>query len=458
MNLQPALPHAPTVRELTTAYARGEQDPVQVTERALMRAEAGDPALFTALCPDRARREAAASAARWRAGAPLGPLDGVPTVWKDLFDLRGMVTTAASDWLRNAAPAAQDAATVGALARAGVVSLGKVNLSEFAFSGLGLNPHFGTPLHPLAGDTPRAPGGSSSGSASAVCAGLVPFAMGTDTGGSLRIPAAFQGLVGYQPSAGRHDKTGIYPLSHTLDVPGPMGREVMDCIWVDQAMRGLQAHDLVPLPLQQIDVVVPDNLVWDDAALGTHIGLSAAIARLQNAGVRVSWQSMPTLDAARRSQAECGSLVAAEAYAWHRERVDGPQPERFDPRVLQRLLRGKAMSAAQLVDLMQRRQALQAELRETLGHRLLLWPTVVHEAPELAPLKNDDLWFDQMNQRTLRNTMLANFLGLCGMSLPAAHGDAGLPLALSLHAPGQHDETLLRAALTLAPLLAVAGR
>lgn len=443
-----------TVRALARAYARGELDPLTATEQALARAQAGDPALFTALCPQRAMLEAAASTRRWRAGSPRGPLDGVPTVWKDLFDLRGMVTTAASAWLRDAPPADEDAATVAALARAGVVSLGKVNLSEFAFSGLGLNPHFGTPVHPLAGATTRAPGGSSSGSASAVCAGLVAVAMGTDTGGSLRIPAAFQGLVGYQPSAGRHDKRGIYPLSPTLDVPGPIGREVMDCVWIDQAMRGLRPHDVAPLPAQQLHLVVPENLVWDDAAPGVRARLTAAIARLHGAGIRVRWESVPTLDAALAVQAQHGALVSAEAYAWHREQVDGPHAGRFDPRVLQRLLRGKAMSPADLVALKRRRAALQMELHEALGGRLLLWPTVVHEAPELAPLQQDDAWFDQMNQRTLRNTMLANFLGLCGVSLPAGVGEAALPLGLSLHARGQCDDTLLRAALTLAPLLA----
>lgn len=451
------LPAAFTVRELTAAYTCGEFDPVEVVEHALERARAGDPALFTALCPERARREAVASAERWRAGMPLGPLDGVPTVWKDLFDLSGVPTTAASSFLRDAPPALHDATTVAALTRAGVVNVGKVNLSEFAFSGLGLNPHFGTPAHPLAGSTPRAPGGSSSGTACAVRAGVVPFAMGTDTGGSLRIPAAFQGLVGYQPSTGRHDKAGIYPLSRTLDVPGPMGREVMDCVWVDQAMRGVQPHVLAPLPPRTLDLIVPEDLVWDEASPVTQANLRAAIGRLRDAGVRVSWESVPSLEAARRAQAECGSLVAAEAYAWHRERVDGPQAERFDPRVLRRLLRGKAMSAAQLVELLQRRQELTRQLCESLGHRLLLWPTVVHEAPALAPLQRDDAWFDQMNQLTLRNTMLGNFLGLCGVSLPAGEGEAGLPLALSLHAPGQQDERLLRTALSLEPLLADAA-
>ena len=441
-----------SIRQLSAAYAAGALDPVGVTESVLARARAGDPALFISWSEDRALTEAQASALRWKAGMPLGPLDGVPTVWKDLFDMAGSVTTAASAWLADAPPATADAEAVTALRRAGVVSIGKVNLSEFAFSGLGLNPHFGTPQLPGVAGPARAPGGSSSGTACAVAAGLVPFGMGTDTGGSLRIPAAFQGLVGYQPSVGRHDKRGVFPLSQTLDVPGPIGVEVMDCIFVDQALRGATPRELDALPPERLQVVVPDNVVWDDCEPATQRAVMDAIHNLESAGVAVQRCVVPELTQALQAQAELGSLVGAEAYALHRERVQ-QDSGRFDPRVLTRLRRGQAMLAADLVLLQNRRAALQQDLARWLGERLLLWPTVVHEAPELAPLQADATWFDQCNQRTLRNTMLANFLGLCGVSLPAGHGRDGLPVALSLHALGHHDHALLRAALAVAPVL-----
>ena len=441
-----------SIRQLSAAYAAGALDPVGVTMSVLARARSGDPALFTSFCDDRALVEAHASALRWKAGMPLGPLDGVPTVWKDLYDIAGSVTTAASAWFADAPPATVDAEAVTALRRAGVVSIGKVNLSEFAFSGLGLNPHFGTPRLPGVRGPARAPGGSSSGTACAVAAGMVPFGMGTDTGGSLRIPAAFQGLVGYQPSVGRHDKRGVFPLSQTLDVPGPIGVEVMDCIFVDQAMRGATPREIEALPVERLQVVVPDNVVWEDCEPATQHALLHAIAALEDAGVAVQRCAVPELTQALQAQTEWGSLVGAEAYALHRERMQ-QDPGRVDPRVLTRLQRGQAMSAADLVLLQSRRAALQQALARSMGERLLLWPTVVHVAPELAPLQTDAAWFDQCNQRTLRNTMLANFLGLCGISLPAGNGRDGLPVALSLHALGHHDHVLLRAALTVAPLL-----
>lgn len=441
-----------SMRKLTAAYAVGAMDPVTVTEAVIARARAADPALFISMCEDRALIEAKASALRWKAGMPLGPLDGVPTVWKDLFDIAGSATTAASAWLKDAEPAFVDAECVSALRRAGVVSIGKVNLSEFAFSGLGLNPYFGTPVLPGVPGPVRAPGGSSSGTACAVTAGLVPFAMGTDTGGSLRIPAAFQGLVGYQPSVGRHDKRGVFPLSKTLDVPGPIGTEVTDCIFVDQALRGVTPYELKALPAARLQVVVPDNVVWEACEDATRKTLLETITFLEAAGVSVVRCDVHELTLALQAQAELGSLVGAEAFALHRQRVL-QDPGRFDPRVLTRLQRGQAMLAGDLVVLQNRRAMLQETLRQWLGERLLMWPTVVHVAPEIAPLEADAQWFDECNQRTLRNTMLANFLGLCGVSLPAGVGRDGLPVALSLHALADHDELLLRAAMTVESLL-----
>ena len=218
-----------TLRELHAAYREARLDPVAVAQHCLALAGAAEAGLFTCLLEARALAEAHASRARWHAGQPLGPLDGVPVVWKDLFDVAGTPTTAASALRRNAPPAGQDAATVSALAAAGAVSIGKTGLTEFAYSGLGLNPHFGTPRNRRSTDAHRSPGGSSSGSAVAVDAGMALIGMGTDTGGSVRIPAAFNGLVGFKPSIGRLDSTGVFPLSATLDVIGPMAKTVQDC-------------------------------------------------------------------------------------------------------------------------------------------------------------------------------------------------------------------------------------
>lgn len=197
---------------LASAFAERRSDPVQVLEHALEQAARSEH-VFISLCSARARREAEAAAARWRDGQPLSLFDGVPLAWKDLFDVAGSVTTAAAEVRRDAPPALLDAHCVGRLSRAGMVSVGKTNLSEFAYSGLGLNPHFGTPINPHSDAQPRIPGGSSAGSAVAVATGIVPIAMGTDTAGSIRIPAAFNGLVGFRSSSRRYSRDGVFPLA-----------------------------------------------------------------------------------------------------------------------------------------------------------------------------------------------------------------------------------------------------
>ena len=208
-----------TALALGRRLASGELDAVALAEESLARARAAGPA-FIAVTEERALREARASAARLRAGAPLGPLDGVPVAWKDLIDVAGVPTTAASALRRDAPPARADAPVVTRLAAAGMVCVGKTNLSELAYSGLGLNPHFGTPPNPYG--AARIPGGSSSGSAVAVALGVVSCAIGTDTSGSIRVPAAFCGLVGFKPSAARVDRAAIQPLAPSLDSVGPL--------------------------------------------------------------------------------------------------------------------------------------------------------------------------------------------------------------------------------------------
>src|SRR5215207_4203818 len=232
-----------------------DADPTALVEESLERAGALASA-FTALTAARARREAAASAARLRAGAPNGPLDGVPVAWKDLIDVAGVPTTAASALRRDAPPATADAPVVARLTAAGMVCIGKTNLSELAYSGLGLNPHFGTPPNPRAGGAPLAPGGSSSGSAVAVAAGVVPCAIGTDTSGSIRVPAAFCGIAGFKPTSTRIDRTGVLALAPSMDSVGPLAHTVADLIVLDAALRGAVPAvqpEQPPLPL-----VVPE--------------------------------------------------------------------------------------------------------------------------------------------------------------------------------------------------------
>ncbi len=260
----PQLPFEADALAMADAFASGSSDPVKALEETLARVAAVDD-VFISLCSARAFREAHSSAARWKAGQPASKLDGVPVAWKDMFDVAGSPTTAGAAVRRDITPALLDANVVGLLAKAGMVSVGKTNLSEFAYSGLGLNPHFGTPHNPVGLDQPRIPGGSSSGSAVAVAAGIVPIAMGTDTAGSIRIPAAFNGLVGVRSSCRRYSREGVFPLAHTLDSVGPLTRSVRDALAIDDILCGrTKSTSLIPHSLAGRRFWV-DQAVLDDA-------------------------------------------------------------------------------------------------------------------------------------------------------------------------------------------------
>lgn len=438
-----------SIRALHEAYREGRLRPPAVAAQAVERARKSEPGLFTCVLAERALAEAEVSAGRWQRGEPLGPLDGVPVAWKDLFDIQGVPTTAGSALRRHAITPNEDCTAVHTLTQCGAVNIGKVGLSEFAYSGLGLNPHYGTPLNPLSRDGPRAPGGSSSGSAVAVSAGIVPFGMGTDTGGSVRIPAAFNGLVGYRPSSGRLDQRGVFPLSRTLDVIGPIAHTVEDCAWVDAALRGKVPSDIVAVEPQALHFIVPTNLVFDDAEPETLEQFSHLLLRLRQAGAHVEHRLIPALDEVQRLGEHHGTITAAEAYRWHQAIVDGPDAQRIDRRVLVRLQRGRSMSALDLLVLQDARARLIADCSEMLADAWLLMPTVVHVAPLVAPLEADDELFHRVNLRTVRNTALGNFLDLCGISVPMGRGRAGMPLgALISGAPGR-DDALFRVAAML---------
>ncbi|MET0746878.1 MAG: amidase, partial [Rhizobium sp.] len=382
--------------------------------------------------------------ARIRAGRSLGMLDGIPLAWKDLFGIKGLPTTAGSVVLKEADTEWQDADVVAALAAAGMVSVGRVNMSEFAFSGLGINPHYGTPRNPASTDVPRLPGGSSSGSAVAVAAGLVPVAIGTDTGGSIRIPAAFNGIVGYKATRGRYAMKGVFPLAKSLDSLGPLCRTVQDAVWIDAAMRGLTAPEVRRGTIDKLTLVVPETIVFDGAEDGVVIAFESALARLVKAGAAVRRQAFPIFaeifDLARRH----GPLVTAEAFAIHRHRLAGPDAGRMDPRVVARARLGADITATAYIDLLDARQRLIATMAASLGPReILAFPTLPHVAPPIAPLLADDALFFETNGRTLRNTLIGNFLDGCGISLPCGTGDAGMPVGLLLSGmPGADDHLL----------------
>ncbi len=422
----------------------GETDAVEVAEFFLDRIEQerANP-VFIAVTAARARTEAEASVKRHKAGRPLGPLDGVPIAWKDLFDMAGRRTTAGSALLRDSAPKERDAPCVAHVAAAGMVALGKVNLTEFAFSGLGLNPHFGTPTNPHDRVTARVPGGSSSGSGVAVALGLAPCAIGSDTGGSVRIPAAYNGVVGFKTSELRIDKRDVFPLADSYDTVGPLARSVEDCVLLDLALRGAVTSEVRAADLTSLRILVPETVALDDLEDAVGANFEAALAKVSAAGAKIDRRPLPLLGEVQEVTARHGSLTAAEAYDVHQLRVEGSEVERIDRRVVARIMGGKAMSALDILRISAARKRLAAALARELDGALLAMPSIPHTAPEIAPLEADDELFHQVNLKTLRNTMIGNFLSVCGLTIPSGTNAGGLPTGIMFSAPGGDDERLL---------------
>ncbi|UFH51049.1 amidase [Pseudomonas sp. KNUC1026] len=436
---------------LAQAFAEAQADPASTLEKALTRA-LGASAVFISTTAERARREARAASERWAAGQPLSPLDGVPIAWKDLFDMVGTPTTAGAEVRRECAPAQHDAALVNILSRAGLVNLGKTNLSELAYSGLGLNPHFGTPTLPSGGQPLRVPGGSSSGSAIAVAAGIVPLAMGTDTAGSIRVPAAFNGLVGYRASRQRYAMDGVFPLARSLDTLGPLAHSVRDVVALDQLLTGTRAS--LPLPLSGLRLRV-DTAVLLDTRVEPAVrdNLMAALERLRAAGVLIEQRPVAALQACLDLIEKHGWLGSAEAFALHQPLLDSLDAERLDPRVRKRLETARQLPASTQLMLSQAAEQLREQLRDELNGALLVTPTVGHVAPLLEPLLEDDALFARTNLATLRLTMPGSLLDMPGVALPSGTDNQGLPTSLLLAAPSGEDTHLLRAALAIEPLV-----
>ena len=438
--------------EVARAFARGEASPIALTEFLLERINKQTSPVFLTVTAERARREAEAAETRIRAGNTLSPLDGVPIAWKDLTDIEGEVTTAASDIYRNAPPATEDAPIVVNAAAAGMVSLGKVNLTEFAYSGLGLNPHFGTPHNPHS-EVPRSPGGSSSGSGVSVAGGMAPIAMGTDTGGSVRIPAAFNGVVGYKSSEKRIDKSGVFGLSDTLDTVGPLARSVEDCVLTDAIFRGAIGSNVRRQPLDKLKIFVPQSVVFDGIEDAVAANFELSLERLAMAGATIRRDACPAFQRAAELAGEIGTITAAEAYASHRALMDGDDINRIDARVVARIELGRKMIAGDYIRLFEERHALQAALSEQLDGWLMALPTAPHVAPEIAPLEADVDLFHATNLKTLRNTAIGNYLNLPGVAIPSGVDDAGMPTSFLLAAEADDDDRLLGHALTAEPVI-----
>jgi aspartyl-tRNA(Asn)/glutamyl-tRNA(Gln) amidotransferase subunit A len=395
---------------------------------------------------DAARAAANAADARKARGASLGPFDGTIVSIKDLFDVAGEPTRAGSKILaEEAAPAKADATIVQRLRAAGAIIVAKTNMTEFAFSGIGANPHFGTPGNPR--DRTRVPGGSSAGAPVAVADGMCEIAIGTDTGGSVRIPAALCGLVGFKPSRQRVPTDGAFPLSTTLDSVGPIGRTVADCAVADAVMAGEDIVPLDPLAVAGLRFGVAEGLPLDRLEDAVASAFVAAIARLDRAGVHISHETLPQFDDMAAVNAK-GGIPPFEACAIHRDRIDRRASD-FDPNVRFRIERGCMVSQADYDAMVRERVLLVRAMDARLASLdALIMPTTAIVAPTIAEVADTKV-FAARNAAVLRNPSIVNFFDLCAITLPLP---APIPVGLMLVARNGHDHRLLRIAAATAQL------
>ncbi len=381
------------------------------------------------------------------------PLAGLPVSVKDLFDVAGQVTRAGSLVLEGSPPAPSDCPAVRRIRAAGGLIAGRTNMTEFAFSGVGINPHYGTPINPTDPSVARIAGGSSSGAAVSVATGAAVAGLGSDTGGSLRIPAALCGLVGFKSTARQVPTEGAVPLSTTLDTVGAITRSVRDAIALHEILAERSVRP-VARPLRGARLAVARTWMLDDLDAPVAAAFEKTLALLSSAGVKL--QEIDLSEIADLGQINAaGGFSAAESYAWHRELL-AQSGGRYDPRVAKRILRGAQMSAADYVDLVgARRRWIERIESQIGGFDAVLSPTVPLVAPAIAPLEHDEDLFFRTNALLLRNTSVVNMLDGCAISVPC-HDPGQLPVGLMLWHGALRDDGVLALALQLESLQATA--
>jgi aspartyl-tRNA(Asn)/glutamyl-tRNA(Gln) amidotransferase subunit A len=403
------------------------------------------PALHTASAIDEQRRT----------GVPQGSLLGLPISVKDLFDVDGDPTPAGSILLADAPPAQKDAAVVARLRSAGAVLVGRTNMTEFAFSGLGINPHYGTPRNPYDRPHGRIPGGSSSGAAISVSDGMAAAAIGTDTGGSLRIPAALCGLTAFKPTARRVPVLGVLPLSHSLDSVGSIAPTVACCSRIYAVLAGDTPLPLIPCEMAKLRLGILQGYVLEELDADVARRFEEAVSLVANAGAQLKEIHFSALDEIPGCYAN-GGIPAFEAYEWHRQLI-AQHSELYDPRVLVRILRGKDISEAGYMELVKTRRRIISEAgRAFADSDVWLLPTVPRIAPLISELVSNDAAYFQANATMLRNSSIFSFLDGCALSIPC-HLPGEAPVGLMIAAPGGRDHHLLRIGMAIEAALAEAG-
>jgi aspartyl-tRNA(Asn)/glutamyl-tRNA(Gln) amidotransferase subunit A len=448
-----------TITDLAARLRSGALSPVTLTERLLERIAALDGRLhaFLAVTRDRALAQARAAELALRGGEDRGPLHGIPLAVKDLYDVAGLPTTAGTRLLADNVATA-DCAALRRLTAAGMVLLGKTHTVQFAFGGVGINHDHGTPHNPWS-RVPHAPGGSSSGSAVAVAAGLAPVALGTDTGGSVRIPAALCGTVGLKTTVGRISRAGVYPLSWTLDSVGPLTRSVEDAALVHQALQGPDPDDESTAGVTPQDVLgglrrgvrgvrlaFGETVFFDDVAPEVDKAVREAGEVFRTLGAHLDRVAVPEAAEVFADQRRA-RYVAAEACTVNGRLLDA-HLDALDPVVAHRMLAGRELSAADYVALTRRWSALRRRVRDTLADvdALLVPATMIPPRP-IAAIDVDAATYSDHNLRYLRNTSIGNMLDLCAVSVPCGFTDGGLPIGLMIYAKPFDEAMALRVAL-----------
>jgi aspartyl-tRNA(Asn)/glutamyl-tRNA(Gln) amidotransferase subunit A len=438
--------NTPTLATLADDLAQGRTSARKLVDECIARiADPAGEGIRTFIHVDRdAAIEAAEAMDRLRAAkAAPSPYAGIPVSIKDLFDIRGQVTRAGSRALEDSAPAEADATAVARLRRAGFIVIGRTNMTEFAFSGIGINPHYGTPKSAWQRSVGHVPGGSSSGAAVSVADGMAYGALGTDTGGSCRIPAAYNGIVGFKPTQRRVPLDGGVPLSFTLDSFGPLARTVGCCAVLDAMLADEQVRPLQPRPITGMRLAVPTTVVLDELEDEVARTFERALEVLSRQGALIERIAVPEFLDVGVMNAK-GGFAASESYAWHRYLLTS-KGDVYDPRVSSRILRGEGLSSADYIDLLGARRSLIARTTVTLApYDALVMPTSAITPPRIADLA-DDKAFTKANLLSLRNCTLINMIDGCAISLPA-HREGEAPVGLMLAASGGSDRRIFELA------------
>jgi aspartyl-tRNA(Asn)/glutamyl-tRNA(Gln) amidotransferase subunit A len=436
----------PTLATLAADLDAGRTTARKLVEQCLARiADPAGEGARTFIHVDRDAALAAADAMDHLRKAHAAPsrYAGIPISIKDLYDIRGQVTRAGSRALEDSAPAEADAPVVARLRRAGFIVIGRTNMTEFAYSGIGINPHFGTPKSAWNRNVGHVPGGSSSGAAVSIADQMAYGALGTDTGGSCRIPAAYNGIVGYKPTQRRVPLDGGVPLSFSLDSFGPLARSVACCAVLDAVLADETVQPLQPRPVKGMRLAVPTTIALDDLDEEVARTFERTLANLSRQGASIERIEVPEFHDVMVMNSK-GGFAAAESYAWHRYLLTS-KGDVYDPRVRVRIQRGEGISAADYIDILNARRSFIARAEQRIGpYDALVLPTTANTPPVIADLA-DDQAFTTQNLRALRNCTLINMLDGCAISLPA-HREGEVPVGLMLAAAGGCDRRIFELA------------